>query len=39
MIGYDFDEHFKFHLSAVNIFDNKFRVLKGMPQLLGTVRA
>ena len=39
MIGYNFDEHFKFHLSAVNLFDNKFRALPGMPQLGRTVTA
>lgn len=33
MTGYNFTNGLKVHLSAVNLFNNKFRALPGMPQI------
>ena len=37
MKGYNFSNGLKIHLSAVNLFNNKFRALPGMPQIGRTI--
>ena len=33
MAGYNFNNGLKIHLSAVNLFNNEFRALPGMPRI------
>lgn len=37
MVGYNFSYGMKIHLSAVNLFNNKFRALPGLPQIGRTI--